>query len=87
MANSGIRIHHLRLPNRGDTRHMYYTSHQRLCNLRTHKTARHEQNQKKEKNAHNWIEYFPFEKVFRRKITENKNMAVHYKMGWEQYHI
>ena len=30
MAHSGIRTPHLRIPNRGDTRHIYYTKHQGL---------------------------------------------------------
>ena len=49
MAHSGIQTRHLLIRNRGYIRHMYYTSHQRLCNIRVHKSAGHGQNQEKEK--------------------------------------
>ena len=47
MGDNGVQTRHLRLPNRGDTRHLYYTRHQRLYRLV--KSARHGQFQEKEK--------------------------------------
>ena len=41
------------------------------------KSARHGQKQEKEKYSDYWIEEFPFEKFFRRKITIGK-------LDWDQ---
>ena len=49
MVDSAIRTRHLRFPNRGDTRNLYYTGHQRLRRLVN--SARHGQFQEKGKNA------------------------------------
>ena len=38
MVDSGIWTRRLQLPCRGDTRHIYDTSHQRLRNIRAHKS-------------------------------------------------
>ena len=67
MVDSGIRTRHLRRPNRGDSRHMYYASYQ-LCRP---KLCASWAISGKGKNADYWIEYFPFEKFFRRKIKLN----------------
>ena len=49
MVDHEIRTRHLRLPNRGETRHMFYTGHERLCIVEN--SAHHGQFQDKEKNA------------------------------------
>ena len=68
MGNSGIRTRHLRLPNRGDTRHLYYTKHQRICRLVD--SARHGQFQEKEKTPTTELNIFLSKKIFRRKKVD-----------------
>ena len=68
MVDNGIWTSHLKLANRGDTRHMFYARHQRLCGLVN--SARHGPFQDDKKNAEYWIEYFPFEKLFRLKLIK-----------------
>ena len=69
MVDSGIRTRQLRLPSRGDTRHLYYTRHQRLCRLMN--SACQWQFQEKEENAAYWIEYFSFEENFSTEINKH----------------
>ena len=61
MVDSGIRTHHLWLPNRGEPDTCIIQDN----NSADLNSARHGQFQEKEKNADYWIEYFPF-------FTENK---------------
>ena len=88
MANSGIRTNHLRLPNRGDdtdTCIIQATNESAICariRLRVMGKIR-----KRKKTPTTELNIFLSKKNFQWKITANKNMAVHHKMGWEQYHI
>ena len=54
-----IRPPNFKLPNRGDTPHVFQTSNFRFWNT---KSAFHGQFQYKEINSKYWIEFFPFEK-------------------------
>ena len=70
MAKSGIETRQHRFSNRDDaqTYELFSTLTVLLCN----KSSRHvkmRKRKKKNKNADYWIEYFPFEKYFRQKIT------------------
>ena len=72
IAASGIWTRNLRLPNRDDTRHMFYTIHQRLWRLVNSARPEQEQFQEKEKKLRllNWV--FSFRKFFfRRKVTRS----------------
>ena len=70
MADTGIQTLYLRFFNRSVTRHMYYTTHQRLCNLNS---ARHGQFQEKEKRLRllNWK--FSFRKLFNINLITTAN--------------
>ena len=65
LVDREIRIHHLWVSNRGDTAHICVVQDTNYCPLQLTKSALHAQNQENEtKNFDNWIDYFPFDKLF-----------------------
>ena len=82
MTDGGIWILNLWLPNRKNAHiNTLFKALTVLQYARALKSTRHGQNQAKEKNSDYWIEYFPFEKLFGRKLIILKTRAEHFFEG------
>ena len=67
MVDSVIQTRNLQLPNRGDTRHMFYTRHQHLCTLEVCASWAF---QEREKTPTTELNIFLSKENFRQKITK-----------------